>query len=75
MLKVAMLSKWHVHAEGYARDLLATGKVQITCVWDEKPQRGAEWAERLGVDFEAESFASLWMTEMIEAMTSDRGNA
>ncbi len=51
MLKVAMLSKWHVHAEGYARDLLATGKVQITCVWDEKPERGLGWAQKLGVDF------------------------
>ena len=27
MLRVAMLSKWHVHAEGYARELLKTGKV------------------------------------------------
>ncbi len=54
MLKVAMLSKWHVHAEGYGRDLLATGKAQITCVWDENPERGTEWAQRLGVDFVAD---------------------
>ena len=59
MLKVAMFSKWHVHAEGYARDLLATGKVQITCVWDEKTDRGAEWAQRLGVDFESDIDALL----------------
>lgn len=54
MLKVAMLSKWHVHAEGYARELLKTEKVEITAVWDENPERGAEWAERLGCDFEAD---------------------
>lgn len=54
MLRIAMLSKWHVHAEGYGRDLLATGKAEITCVWDEKPERGAEWAQRLGVDFVAD---------------------
>lgn len=54
MLKVAMLSKWHVHAEGYARDLVSTGKAQVTCVWDEKAERGAEWAQRLGVDFVAD---------------------
>lgn len=59
MLKVAMLSKWHVHAEGYGRDLLATGKAEITCVWDEKPERGAEWAQRLGVDFESDIDALL----------------
>ncbi len=54
MLKVAMLSKWHVHAEGYARELLNTGKAEITAVWDENPDRGAEWASRLGCDFEAD---------------------
>ena len=54
MLRIAMLSKWHAHAEGYGRDLLATGKAEITCVWDEKPERGAEWAQRLGVDFVAD---------------------
>ena len=52
MLRVAMLSKWHVHAEGYARELVETGKVKITAVWDEKPERGEEWAGRLGADFE-----------------------
>lgn len=54
MLRVAMLSKWHVHAEGYARDFIKTGKAEITAVWDEKPERGAEWAEKLGVDFVAD---------------------
>lgn len=54
MLRVAMLSKWHVHAQGYARDFLKTGKAEITAVWDEKPERGAEWAESLGCDFEAD---------------------
>ncbi len=54
MLRVAMLSKWHVHADGYAKDFLKTGKAEITAVWDEKPERGREWAESLGVDFEAD---------------------
>lgn len=54
MLNVAMLSKWHVHAEGYARELLATGKVKITAVWDDDTERGSEWAGRLGADFVAD---------------------
>lgn len=53
MLRVAMLSKWHVHAAGYAREFLASGKAQITAVWDEKPERGEEWAKELGCDFES----------------------
>ena len=52
MLRVAMLSKWHVHADGYARDFIKTEKAEIVAVWDEKPERGMPWAEKLGCDFE-----------------------
>jgi predicted dehydrogenase len=31
----------------------------ITCVWDEDPVRGAEWAQELGVDFVADYDALL----------------
>ncbi|MFR9709534.1 Gfo/Idh/MocA family protein [Paenibacillus sp. MB22_1] len=54
MLNVAMLSKWHVHAEDYARTLQSHGNVKITAVWDEEPERGREWAARLDADFEAD---------------------
>lgn len=52
MLRVAMLSKWHVHAAGYARDVIASGKAEIAAIWDEDKQRGKEWANELNVDFE-----------------------
>lgn len=67
MLRVAMLSKWHVHAAGYAREFLATGKAEITAVWDEKPERGAEWAKELGCNFE-ESLDSLLAREDVDAV-------
>lgn len=51
MLNVAMLSKWHVHAEGYARQIKEYG-TNITCVWDENAERGAAWAKDLCADFE-----------------------
>ncbi len=34
MLRVAMLSKWHVHADGYAKKLQAMPGVTIRYVWD-----------------------------------------
>ena len=52
MLRVAMLSKWHVHAEGYARDLKNSGKAEVVAIWDDDIQRGSEWAEKIGVEFE-----------------------
>ncbi len=70
MLRIAMLSKWHVHAEGYARDAVNTGKVQITAVWDEIPERGKEWADRLGADFEPD-LDKLLAREDIDAVICD----
>lgn len=53
MLRVAMLSKWHVHAEGYAHQVCEAEDATITCVWDEDTARGRAWAEELSVDFES----------------------
>ena len=52
MLKIAMLSRWHVHAEGYAHELKTGNDVQLTVVWDEEPQKGKEFADKFNVDFE-----------------------
>lgn len=54
MINVAMLSKWHVHAGDYARQVRESGVAQITCVWDDDKQRGQTWADELGVDFVAD---------------------
>lgn len=54
MLRVAMLSKWHVHAAGYARDIISTGKAEIVAIWDEDAARGIDWAKEFNVDFEAD---------------------
>ena len=51
MVKVAMLSKWHVHASDYANQVRANG-AEIVVVWDEDTTRGAAWAADLGVEFE-----------------------
>ena len=67
MLRVAMLSKWHVHAAGYARDVISTGKAEITAVWDEDAVRGKEWADELNVDFEA-NLDTLLAREDIDAV-------
>ncbi|MYJ74285.1 MAG: Gfo/Idh/MocA family oxidoreductase [Gammaproteobacteria bacterium] len=53
MLRVAMLSRWHVHANQYAGETRANPDADVVAVWDEDGQRGAAWAEELGVPFEA----------------------
>lgn len=54
MFKVAMLSKWHVHAAGYARQINGMPGCSVAYVWDEDPSRGAEWAKELNVPFVAD---------------------
>ena len=53
MLRVAMLSRWHVHANQYAGETRANPDADVVAVWDEDGQRGTVWAEELGVPFEA----------------------
>ena len=52
MINVALLSKWHVHADDYARQANANKHLQIKVVWDENTERGIEWSQKLGVPFE-----------------------
>lgn len=52
MLRVAMLSKWHVHAGGYANTVKNHPGAEITVVWDENKERGEAWAKEIGCDFE-----------------------
>ena len=64
MIKAAMLSKWHVHAVDYARDIHNSSKVEIAMVWDEDKERGVKWANELGVPFEASLEAVLGNPEI-----------
>jgi len=59
MLKVAMLSRWHVHADGYAQEFKNRDDVKLTVVWDEEPQKGKEFARKFNMDFEVDIDALL----------------
>ena len=59
VLRVAVLSRWHVHADQYAREIRANADADVCAVWDEEPDRGAAWAAELGVHFEADLDALL----------------
>lgn len=66
MAKIAMLGKWHVHAEGYAQNVRQYGS-KLLSIWDDDAARGSEWAARSGVPFEASLDAVLRNPE-IEAV-------
>ncbi|MCR2803827.1 Gfo/Idh/MocA family protein [Paenibacillus soyae] len=51
MMKIGMISYWHVHAWDYTRQAQENPGTQVTAVWDEIPSRGREAAEKLGVPY------------------------
>ena len=67
MLRVAMISKWHVHAAGYAKFIKQSGDACVACVYDEDAERGRKWAEELGVPFEAD-YDALLQREDVDAV-------
>lgn len=70
MLNAAMLSKWHVHAGGYANELKKSGKVDIKVVWDDDIERGSKWAAELGCEFEPD-LSKVLAREDVEAVFCD----
>ena len=48
MVRVALLGMAHVHAGGYAQAVQRSPDAEITCVWDDDPQRGRPTAEQYG---------------------------
>ncbi|MCL6573616.1 MAG: Gfo/Idh/MocA family oxidoreductase [Bacillus sp. (in: Bacteria)] len=59
MINVALLSRWHVHADDYARHAQESEHISIQVVWDEDAKLGEAWAKELGVHFEKDLQAVL----------------
>lgn len=53
-LRVALLSRWHVHADDYAAEARQIDDLEIARVFDEYAARGRAWARELGVPFEGD---------------------
>jgi predicted dehydrogenase len=51
MIRVGMLSYWHVHAWEYTGYAQNHPETEVAGVWDEVPERGRAAAEKLGVPF------------------------
>lgn len=51
MMRVAILSFWHVHAKDYARQAMEHTDTEIAAIWDEDVARGRQKAAEYGVPF------------------------
>ena len=70
-LGVAMLSKWHAHAQKYAR--MVKNEIPnsyIAAVWDEDAARGEAWAKELEVEW-VPDLAAILAREDVQAVVCD----
>jgi predicted dehydrogenase len=50
-MNIAIISYWHVHAEGYSKEILEKTNSKITAIWDEDIERGTKYADQFGVKY------------------------
>lgn len=53
-LRVAMLSRWHVHANEYCNAIRQHDDAEVIAIWDEDAARGTAWAAEIDVPFVAD---------------------
>ncbi|WP_027093892.1 Gfo/Idh/MocA family protein [Cohnella thermotolerans] len=70
MIRIGMISYWHVHAEDYTRQVLNNPDTEIAAIWDEEPERGREKAAKYGVPF-VDSLDELLSRSDIDAVVVD----
>lgn len=66
-LRVAMISRWHVHANEYCTSINRNPAAEVVAVWDEQVERGSAWAAELDVPFVAD-YESLLSREDVDAV-------
>lgn len=50
-MNIAIISYWHVHAEGYTKEILEKTDSKVTAIWDEDKERGLRYAAQFNVRF------------------------
>ncbi|MBR4287770.1 MAG: Gfo/Idh/MocA family oxidoreductase [Clostridia bacterium] len=54
MINVALVGTWHVHFNGYAKEIQNNPDCKITALWDNDITKGKEKAEEFGCEFVAD---------------------
>ena len=70
MIRVGMISYWHVHAEEYTGYAVKHPETEIAAIWDENLERGKAMSEKYGVPFVA-SLDDLLGDASIDAVVVD----
>lgn len=66
-MNIAMISYWHVHAEGYTKEILEKTDSKVTAIWDEDAARGIRYAKQFGAKF-YENYDELLQDKQIDGV-------
>ncbi|WMJ86094.1 Gfo/Idh/MocA family protein [Anaerocolumna sp. MB42-C2] len=66
-MNIAVISYWHVHAEGYSKEVIEKAGSKITAVWDEETERGEKYAKQFNAKF-YEDYDELLSDKSIEGV-------
>ncbi len=66
-MNIAIISYWHVHAEGYTKEILEKSDSKVTAIWDEDIKRGMQYAEKYGATY-YEDYDELLSDKSIEGV-------
>ena len=50
-MNIGIISYWHVHAEGYTKEILENTDSKVTAIWDEDSERGQSFAKEFGATY------------------------
>jgi predicted dehydrogenase len=66
-MNIAIISYWHVHAEGYTKEILEKTDSKVTAIWDEDAVRGIRYAKQFGAKF-YENYDELLQDKQIDGV-------
>jgi predicted dehydrogenase len=66
-MNIAIISYWHVHAEGYTKEILEKTDSKVTAIWDEDSERGLRYAKQFGATY-YENYEELLADKLIDGV-------
>ena len=67
MINIALIGTWHVHFNGYAREIRNDGRCRIAALWDPDTEKGKAAAAQYACDFVAD-YDALLAREDVDAV-------
>jgi predicted dehydrogenase len=66
-MNIAIISYWHVHAEGYTKEILEKTDSKVIAIWDEDTERGMRYSKQFQATF-YENYDELLANQLLDGV-------